>query len=240
MAKGQELLINGINKLGLEISEIQISQFMDYYNLLLETNKVMNLTAITKIDEVMIKHFIDSLLIIKSVDLNKFSSLIDVGTGAGFPGIPIKIMFPHIKVMLLDSLNKRLKFLNNIIDKLELQDIDTIHGRAEDLGHNKNLREKYDICVSRAVANMSTLSEYCIPFVKQNGLFVSYKSAISENEIEKAGKAITILGGRVDSCNTYTLPESDIKRTLVVIKKEKKTPAKYPRKAGIPGKEPIK
>lgn len=240
MKHGKELLIHGIKKLGLEITEIQQEQFMKYYDMLVETNKVMNLTAITELDEVMVKHFIDSLLVVKSTDINKYNSMIDVGTGAGFPGIPIKIMFPHLKVTLLDSLNKRLKFLNNVIDELKLENIETVHGRAEDAGHNKDNRESYDLCVSRAVANLSTLSEYCIPFIKQSGDFISYKSSVSDDEIKESEKAIKVLGGDILSKSTIPLPCSEMERTFVVIKKVKPTPKKYPRKAGTPSKEPIK
>ncbi len=235
-----DILVNGLKELNIEITEKQQEQFLKYYEMLVETNKVMNLTAITEFDEVMVKHFIDSLLLVKDIDMNNCKSMIDVGTGAGFPGIPIKIIFPHIKVTLLDSLNKRLKFLNDVIDELELENITTIHGRAEDLGHNKEYRERYDLCVSRAVANLSTLSEYCIPFVKKNGNFISYKAAESNEEIIEAIKAVTVLGGKMISNNTYQLPCSDMDRVLVAIKKEKETLKRYPRKAGTPSKEPIK
>ena len=240
MCHGKELLMQGINELNLEITDIQLQQFMKYYELLIETNKVMNLTSITELDEVMIKHFIDSLLIVKSVDINKCNSMIDVGTGAGFPGIPLKIMFPHLKITLLDSLNKRLNFLNNVISNLGLTEIITVHGRAEDLGHMDRYREQFDLCVSRAVANLSTLSEYCIPFVKCKGKFISYKSSISLDEIDNAKKAIQILGGKIAGSDTFALPCSDMERIMVVIEKIKKTANKYPRKAGIPSKEPIK
>lgn len=240
MDSGRELFRKGLKELNLQLTKQQEEQFFQYYELLIETNKVMNLTAITEKNEVIVKHFIDSLLIVKSIDLNKYDNLIDVGTGAGFPGIPIKIIFPHIKVTLLDSLNKRLKFLNNVIEELGLKNIDTVHGRAEDLGHNSDYREKFDICVSRAVANLSTLSEYCIPFVKRNGKFVSYKSSVSSEEISDSNKAVKILGGKTVTNKNYDLPCSDIKRTLVIIDKIKDTPKKYPRKAGTPSKEPIK
>ena len=244
MNHGKDLLIQGMKELDLEIalkiSEYQLEQFMQYYKMLIETNKVMNLTAITDLDEVMVKHFIDSLLIVKSMDINECNSMIDVGTGAGFPGIPIKIMFPHIKVTLLDSLNKRLKFLNYVIEELRLKNINTVHGRAEDLGHKNDTREKYDLCVSRAVANLSTLSEYCIPFVNVGGKFISYKSSVSADEIEESKKAIKLLGGKILSQKIISLPCSDMERTLVVIEKIKPTLKKYPRKAGTPSKEPIK
>lgn len=240
MEKARELLKKGINELGLEISDYQEEQFFKYYKMLIETNKVMNLTAITELEEVIVKHFIDSLLIAKSKDMSKIKSMVDVGTGAGFPGIPIKIMFPNIKITLIDSLNKRLKFLNNVIEELSLENIETVHGRAEDLGHNNEYREKFELCVSRAVANLSTLSEYCIPFVAVNGEFVSYKSSISTEEINESDKAIKILGGKLISKETLELPCSDMERTMVVIRKIKNTSKKYPRKAGTPSKEPIK
>lgn len=240
MKRGKELLIHGIEELGLKITETQQEQFMKYYEMLVETNKVMNLTAITDLDEVMVKHFIDSLLVVKSTDMNKYDSMIDVGTGAGFPGIPIKIMFPHLEVTLLDSLNKRLRFLNEVIEKLKLEKITTVHGRAEDAGHNRDNRESYDLCVSRAVANLSTLSEYCIPFVKKNGDFISYKSSVSDDEICESEKAIKLLGGKIISKSKVPLPCSDVERTFVVINKINLTPKKYPRKAGTPSKEPIK
>lgn len=240
MNHGRDLFLQGIKELGLEITSYQEEQFFKYYEMLIETNKVMNLTAITERDEVIVKHFIDSLLIAKSIDMNKFESLIDVGTGAGFPGLPIKIMFPHLKVTLLDSLNKRLKFLNNVIEELKLEDIETVHGRAEDIGHNKDYRENFDMCVSRAVANLSTLSEYCMPFIKIGGKFISYKSSISSEEISNSEKAINVLGGEMISKETLELPCSDMERTMVVINKVKPVSKKYPRKAGTPSKEPIK
>ena len=236
---GKELLIDGIEKIGLEISEEQANQFMKYYEMLIETNKVMNLTAITELDEVIIKHFIDSLLVAKKINVNNFDSLIDVGTGAGFPGIPIKIMFPEIRVVLLDSLNKRLKFLNNVIDELGLESIETVHGRAEDIARKEEFREQYDLCVSRAVANLSTLSEYCIPFIAKNAKFMSYKSSISSEEIQNAKSAIKILGGAVVEEKTVHLPCSDMDRTFVVVYKTNNTGKKYPRKAGTPSKEPL-
>lgn len=237
---GKELLINGIKELGLEIANQQVEQFFQYYDMLVETNKVMNLTSIVELDEVIIKHFIDSLLVVKTVDINKIHTMIDVGTGAGFPGIPLKIMFPHLKVTLLDSLNKRLIFLNNVIKKLGLKYISTIHGRAEDFGKDINYREKYDICVSRAVANLSTLSEYCIPFIVKGGRFISYKSEFSEDEKKDAKKAVHVLGGKIEKSEKVKLPFTDINRSFIIINKEEITPNKYPRKAGIPSRKPIK
>lgn len=224
----------------LELSELQLSQLEKYYEMLVEKNKVMNLTGITEFEEVVLKHFVDSLAIANILDMSGVNSLIDVGTGAGFPGIPIKIAFPHIKVVLLDSLKKRLLFLDEVIEELDLQDIETVHGRSEDLGKSDEYREKFLVCTSRAVANMSTLSELCIPFVKEGGMFVAYKAGGSEDEIEEGLKAIKILGGKVDKIHKLTLPDSDIERVFAIIKKEKVTPKKFPRKAGTPAKEPIK
>lgn len=228
-----------LSELKLTITKEQEEQLIQFYELLIEWNKVMNLTGITEFEEVVEKHFIDSLSIVKVLDLSKVDNVIDVGTGAGFPGIPLKIVFPHLKITLLDSLNKRIKFLNEVIDKLALADIAAVHGRAEDLAKKENYREKFDLCVSRAVANISTLSEYCLPFVKCDGVFVSYKSGKVEEELEKGKLAFSVLGGKLSKKEDFYLPGSDIFRTLAVIKKIKKTPGKYPRKAGLPSKEPI-
>lgn len=227
-----------LNNLGITLTQKQIDQFLKYYEILVEQNKVMNLTAITEYDEVMKKHFIDSLSLVKACDLTKPLKVIDVGTGAGFPGIPLKIAFSNLEVTLLDSLNKRVSFLNSVIDELGLEGIEGIHGRAEDFGKN-TLREKYDLCVSRAVANLSTLSEYCLPFVKVGGQFISYKSEKIADEKITAKNAISILGGKVANQVEFSLPDSDIYRNLFIIIKEKATPKKYPRKAGLPAKEPI-
>lgn len=228
-----------LDALGISLNDVQKEQFDRYYELLIEWNKVMNLTGITDYDEVNLKHFTDSLTIVRSITLENISTLIDVGTGAGFPGIPIKIAFPHIKVVLLDSLNKRIKFLNEIAAQLELADVTALHGRAEDYAKKEEYREKFDLCVSRAVANLSTLSEYCLPFVKKGGYFVSYKSADSDEEILNSKKAFEILGGKLERTDKFTLPESDMGRALAVIEKVKDTPRKYPRKAGIPSREPL-
>ena len=214
-------------------------QFDRYYELLIEWNRVMNLTGITAYEEVNLKHFTDSLTIVRINDMKNVSTLIDIGTGAGFPGIPIKIAFPHIKVVLLDSLNKRIKFLNEVVEKLNLDNVETLHGRAEDYAKKAEYREQFDMCVSRAVANLSTLGEYCIPFVKKGGCFVSYKSADSDEEINQSEKAISILGGKISKIDKFMLPGSDMGRALVVTEKDKNTPQKYPRKAGVPSKEPL-
>ena len=229
-----------LKELGVSLSEKQVEQFLTYYEMLVEWNEMMNLTAITEYDEVMKKHFVDSLSLIKAFDVNRSASVIDVGTGAGFPGLALKIAYPNLKVTLLDSLNKRIQFLDAVITKLGLQDVETIHGRAEDFAKPDKLREKFDLCVSRAVANLSTLSEYCLPFVKVGGQFISYKSEKITEEMEAAGKAISILGGKVKNQVEFRLPDSDIYRNLFIIEKVKVTPKKFPRKAGLPSKEPIK
>ena len=234
-----EFIRNHIEKLDINISEEQCCQFLKYYEMLVEKNKVMNLTGITEFEEVVEKHFVDSLSLVKSIKLNGDESLIDVGTGAGFPGIPIKIMFPNLKITLMDSLNKRLLFLNEVINKLGLDKIELVHGRAEDLGKNSNYREKYDLCVSRAVANLAVLSEYCIPYVKVDGYFIPYKSGEIEDELNESKKAIKILGGKTQKVVQFELPDTDIARSLVIIKKEKNTGMKYPRKSGIPSRKPL-
>lgn len=239
MSYNTKILTDGCENLGITLSEEQIEQFMLYYEYLIEKNKVMNLTGITEFDDVMIKHFVDSLAVVKAVDMNKVHTLLDLGTGAGFPGIPLKIAFPHVEMVLLDSLNKRIKFLNEVIDKCRLEKITAIHGRAEELAKQKDYRENFDLCVSRAVANLSSLSEYCIPYVKMNGQFISYKSGNIDMELKEAERAIKILGGQKKEVIRFQLPDSDIDRSLVVIDKVKATPGKYPRKAGMPSKEPL-
>lgn len=233
------ILLSSLKKIGINLSERQVNQFLTYYELLIEKNKVMNLTAITDYEEVVLKHFTDSLAVVHSLNMENYSSLIDVGTGAGFPGIPLKIVFPHLKVVLMDSLNKRVEFLNKVINELELADISAVHSRAEDLGHRSEYREQFDLCVSRAVANLSVLSEYCIPFVKKGGVFVSYKSADIDIEINASKNALFLLGGRLQEKKVFFLPNSDISRSLIIIEKDRKTPAKYPRKAGTPAKNPL-
>lgn len=238
-----------LEKPGICLSDKQLRQFQIYYELLIEWNSFMNLTAITDFDEVCKKHFLDSLFLVNAeneikeklfLSLRKDeASLIDIGTGAGFPGIPLKIAFPNLKVTLLDSLNKRVKFLNEVIEKLELQNITAVHGRAEDFARDASYRNGFDIAVSRAVANMSTLSEYCLPYVKLGGLFIPYKSEKISDELATANKALFLLGGRVIKQIDYTLPGSDYYRNLVIVQKEKDTPKKYPRKAGLPSKEPL-
>ena len=227
----------GLSDLNINLTEKQIKQFLKYYEILVETNKVMNLTAITEFDEVIEKHFLDSLSLIRVFDLNRNVKILDLGTGAGFPGIPLKIAFPEIDIVLADSLNKRVKFLNEVVETLQLKEIETVHGRAEELARNKKYREQFDLCTSRAVANLSSLSEYCIPFVKEGGRFISYKSGAIEEEMDQAKRAIYVLGGKLDQVYKFDLHEQ--KRSFVIIKKVKKTPSVYPRKAGTPTKEPL-
>lgn len=231
--------IKDAENLGVNLTDCQVKQFLVYYEMLAEWNEVMNLTAITDYDDVMKKHFIDSLSLVKAYDVSQERSVIDVGTGAGFPGLALKIAFPNLQVTLLDSLNKRIQFLNEVIEKLNLSHVETIHGRAEDFARPEKLREQFDLCVSRAVANLSVLSEYCLPFVKVGGQFISYKSEKILEEMNGAKKAISILGGRVKNQVEFELPDSDIYRNLFVIEKMKNTPKKYPRKAGLPAKEPL-
>ena len=225
--------------LGISLTELQKQQFDKFYELLVEWNKVMNLTGITEYEEVNEKHFVDSLSLVNAIDMNEVNTVIDIGTGAGFPGIPLKIAFPHLKVVLLDSLNKRINFLNTVIENLELKDIKTIHGRAEDYAKQQEYREKFDLCVSRAVANLSTLSEYCIPYVKEKGMFIPYKSGEIDEELDNSKNAICILGGELQEVVKFQLPGTEIGRSFVLISKKHCTSKKYPRKAGLPAKEPL-
>lgn len=234
-------MTEGCKNFGISLSIKQLEQFYQYYELLIDRNKVMNLTAITELEDVIFKHFIDSLSLVKVRDnlINSKISLIDVGSGAGFPGIPLKIVFPNISVLLLDSLNKRVVFLNDVIKNLDLSGIKAVHGRAEEFGQNQEYREKFDLCVSRAVANISTLAEYCIPLIKVGAIFVAYKSEKIEDELNKGKNAINILGSKVELIEKFILPGTEAERDLVVIRKIKSTQKKYPRKSGLPGKEPI-
>lgn len=229
--------INDLKVIGIELSDEQLEQFLTYYEMLIEKNKVMNLTAITDFDEVLEKHFEDSLSLIQAVDLEKSQTVIDLGTGAGFPGIPLKIAFPNLQITLADSLNKRILFLDDVIRELGLVGIDTVHGRAEDLAKNSDYREKFDLCVSRAVANLSTLSEYCLPFVKIGGKFISYKAGECDEEVAASKSSVFLLGGKISDIKKFELGESG--RAFVIIDKVSGTPKKYPRKAGTPSKDPL-
>lgn len=228
---------NSMNSIGIELTDPQLNAFETYYDMLIDRNKVMNLTAITEFDEVMDKHFLDSVYLFRSIKLKADYKLIDIGTGAGFPGIPLKIVFPELKITLLDSLNKRVGFLNDVIDELNLNDIEAIHGRAEDIARDKAYRASYDIAVSRAVANLSTLSEYCLPFVKIGGKFVSYKSGDCADEVDNAKAAIHLLGGKINKIDEFSY--SNNSRSFIVIDKVMNTSNKYPRKAGLPSKKPL-
>ena len=224
---------------GVELNETQLSQFYTYYEMLIEWNEKINLTAITDFDEVLKKHFLDSIAIGRILNQNDIISILDIGTGAGFPGIPIKIAFPNVEIILMDSLNKRVNFLNEVIEKLSLKKISAMHGRAEDFAKKDLMREKFDLCVSRAVANLSSLSEFCLPYVKVGGRFISYKSEKAKEELEASKNAISILGGGNVICDEFSLPDTDFNRTFVIIEKIKETPGKYPRKSGTPIKQPL-
>lgn len=239
MAYDLTILEEGSKELGITLDENQKKQFTDFYEYLVEKNKVMNLTGITEFQEVLIKHFLDSLACVKAVDMSRIKRIMDIGTGAGFPGVPLKIAFPHLEACLLDSLKKRVNFLEETFQMLKLENITAIHGRAEEYAKNKQYRETYDLCVSRAVSNLATLSEYCLPYVKTGGYFISYKSGTVQEEVEQAQKAVKILGGKIQDVVYFQLPDSEIQRSLVVIEKIKATPGRYPRKAGTPLKEPL-
>jgi len=225
-----------LKKWNIELTANQKEQLFIYYEMLIEKNKVMNLTTVTEFDEVLIKHFLDSISLCQILDLNNEYNVLDMGTGAGFPGIPLKICFPNLKVTLADSLNKRVLFLQEVIEKLDLKGINAIHARAEELAKDKEYREKFDFCVSRAVANLATLSEYSLPFVKESGKFISYKSGEIDAEAIEAKHAIFLLGGKLEQVYKFDLPNTDMKRSFVVVEKVKKTPKAYPRKAGLASK----
>ena len=225
-------------QLKINLTSDMLSKFEIFYNMLLETNKTMNLTAITEMHEVVLKHFIDSVALLNYIELSN-KTVIDVGTGAGFPGIPLAILFPNTKFVLMDSLQKRLKFIDSVVDACDMKNVSTIHGRAEDLGHDVNYREKFDICVSRAVAALPVLLELCSPFVKVNGLFVSYKSELLKEELQQSEKALSILRCELMKQYDYTIPDSDFYRVYAVFKKNGALQKKYPRQAGKPKKNPL-
>ena len=234
----KKIIINYGKEINIEFNEKQIEQFYDYMNILLEWNEKINLTAITSYEEIILKHFIDSLTISKYIKKN--STIVDVGTGAGFPGIPLKIYRPDLKIVLVDSLNKRINFLNEVISALKLDNIDTIHSRIEDFGKDKKYREKFDYVTARAVANLSVLSEYLIPICKINGKCICMKGSNIEEELQNSKNAINILGGEIDKIDNFKLSNSDIERNIIIISKIRNTPNKYPRKSGVPAKEPLK
>ena len=230
-------LVNKAKEIGISLNEEQVKKFYDYMLVLLDWNEKINLTAITDVKEIILKHFVDSITICKYIPEN--SKLLDVGTGAGFPGIPVKIIRDDVTIVLLDSLNKRILFLEDVIEKLKLTNIIAVHGRAEEFGKNKKFRQCFDIVTSRAVANMAVLSEYLLPFVKIDGKAVIMKGSECEEELKDAEKAINVLGGKLKSVDKFFLPSSDIKRSIIVLDKIKNTPSQYPRKAGTPAKKPI-
>ena len=239
MITDMEELRKVLSSWNISISEEKLDLFNHYYEELILWNSRINLTSITDKDDVILKHFADSIALLKYMDLS-CRTILDVGTGAGFPGIPLCIMCEDCDITLMDSLNKRVSFLNHIIDDLGLSNIRAVHGRAEDLGHDPNYRERFDVVTSRAVANLCTLSEYSLPFVKINGMFVSYKSGNVSDEISEASESFRVLGGTLSETVSFVLPHSDITRTFVFIKKVNNTPDRFPRKAGLPSKKPIK
>lgn len=234
-----QVLKSGLEKWKIELSSEQEEQFQLYYELLVKKNEVMNLTAITEKEEVEEKHFLDSLALTQALPLTGEESLIDVGTGAGFPGIPLKILFPEMKIVLADALQKRVGFLNDVIDRLMLTNIRAVHARAEELGQDPDYRERFDLCVSRAVAELPQLSEYCIPLVKTGGAFVPYKSRRTEEEIELSKNAFLTLGAEYEATKALVLGPSALERNLIIIRKISATPEKYPRKAGKIKKKPL-
>lgn len=234
----KEILKNAASEIGINLNDNQLDKFQKYYEILIEKNKVMNLTAITEVNDVVTKHFVDSISLINYFDLDN-KKIIDVGTGAGFPGIPLAIILENTEFTLMDSLNKRINFLNEVIKLCDLNNVATIHSRAEDLGRNIEYREKFDICVSRAVANLSTLLEYCIPFVKVGGSFISYKSGNVDEELDASKSAQTKLSCIIDKKISFTLNGTDMSRSFVKFDKKGTLSKKYPRQAGKPKKEPL-
>ena len=243
----EEHLSSLSKKLNIELSKDQIDAFLKYYELLIDWNKKINLTAITEFEDVCLKHFVDSMSIVNAFssfdeaqEFLRGKTLIDVGTGAGFPGVCLKILFPELNITLMDSLDKRIKFLNEVIKELSLKKITTVHARVEDAAKDAKYRESFDFATARAVASLPVLSEYCLPFVKVGGYFLPYKSEKVLEEISISSNALCILGGKIESEHSFSLPDSDLQRTILFIRKENKTPDKYPRKAGTPLKAPLK
>ena len=237
MEEFREMLSKKLKQLNINIEEKQIENFYKYMNLLLEWNEKINLTAITKIDDIILKHFVDSLTILKYISENE--TIVDIGTGAGFPGVPIAIMRNN-NITLVDSLNKRINFLNDVKEKLNMKNVNTIHLRAEEFGQDKKYRETFDVAVSRAVARLNILVEYLLPTVKLGGKVICMKGSDIKEELDEAKFAIKELGGKIIESQEFYLPETDMKRTIILIQKIKETPNKYPRKAGMPVKEPLK
>ena len=234
-----EILRQGIEDFGIEASDKMLADFQKYKEILVEWNQKMNLTGIEDEKEVFIKHFLDSISAVSKGYIKNGMSLIDVGTGAGFPGMPLRISLPDLKVTLLDSLNKRVDFLKQVCDKLKINNVTAIHGRAEDFAKQKEYREQFDYVVSRAVANLTVLSEYCLPYVKEDGYFLPYKSGDIKEEAANSKKAVKILGGSIEDIISFEIPDTDMARTILKIHKTKATPKRFPRKAGLPTKEPI-
>ncbi|MEG0387220.1 MAG: 16S rRNA (guanine(527)-N(7))-methyltransferase RsmG [Niameybacter sp.] len=235
----KQQLIEGAKALNVQLTDKQADQLMQYKELLIEWNEKMNLTAITEDFEVITKHFLDCLTVQSSIDLAQVKTLVDVGTGAGFPGLVLKIAFPNVKITLIDSLNKRLKFLQHVIDRLGLEKIDCVHGRAEDLGKNKLYREQFEVCASRAVANLAVLGEYTLPFVQKDGYLIALKGQKLDEELAEGEKALQILGGEIDQIFDVAVPYTNLNHRIAKVKKVKVTPKKYPRKAGEPTKAPL-
>ena len=242
MKKNYEKLVSGAKAFGIELSEEQLEKFGSFYDRLIDANQNMNLTAITEWKEVVLKHFLDSLSVIPYLKEKGFGGemrIIDMGTGAGFPGVPLAICLPDCEFILADSLQKRVGFLEDVTHKLSLSNVLCVHGRAEDLGQEYDLRERFDLAVSRAVANAAVLSEYCLPFVKVGGTFIAYKTESVYSEAENGKSGIGLLGGVISDIYEFTLPGSDVSRSFLNIKKVSPTPEEYPRRAGVPSKKPL-
>ncbi|MNC19783.1 Ribosomal RNA small subunit methyltransferase G [compost metagenome] len=235
----QEQFISRVSEQGLLLSSSQLEQFELYYKELVDWNERMNLTAITEREQVYLKHFYDSLTLSFHVNMEQVSTMADIGAGAGFPSIPLKIAFPHLKLTIVDSLNKRIHFLNHLAEQLQLKDVKAIHARAEEAGRDKELRDQFDLVTARAVARLSVLNELCLPFVRPSGIFAAMKSAQTSDELQEAKRSIALLKGTLEKVHTFTLPVEEAERNIIVLRKTDVTPSKYPRKPGTPGKEPL-